>query len=95
MDDAGIKGPKTTYGDQPIVEGSEIRRFVYEFLTTVNRVLARFETAGITVSGHKLVAATPTLHIVGTVVSLQGWHLAHGVVSKVVKWTSCTNVSEV
>lgn len=95
VDDVGIKGPCSTYNNMPVVPGSPIRRFVYEFLTTVNRILCRFELAGITASGYKLVAATPELHIVGSIASLLGWHLAHGVVNKVLKWMSCTNVSEV
>ncbi|OBZ70423.1 Transposon Tf2-9 polyprotein [Grifola frondosa] len=95
LDDVGIKGPNTTYNDELIIPGSGVRRFVYEFLTTASRIFGRFELAGITISGHKLVAAVPQMHIVGTVVSLEGWHLDHGVVNKVLKWVECTNVSEV
>ena len=95
IDDVGIKGPRTTYDDETITSNSHIRRFVYEFLTTVDRIFARFEQAGITASGHKLIAATPKLHIVGTTVSMEGWHLDHGVVSKVLKWEACRNVTEV
>ena len=42
--------------------------------------------AGITVSGKKLILAVPHLHIVGTEVSKEGWHLSHGIVSKIENW---------
>lgn len=95
IDDVGIKGPKTDYGGQTIQGNEGIRRFVYEFATTVNRVLLRFETAGITASGSKLILATPKLLIVGTIVSRDGWHFEHGLVSKIQKWPYCESVSEV
>ncbi|KZT01017.1 uncharacterized protein LAESUDRAFT_630682, partial [Laetiporus sulphureus 93-53] len=43
----------------------------------------------------KLVLATPKLKVVGTVVSLRGWEVDHGLASKVRKWPECENVSEV
>lgn len=51
--------------------------------------------AGITVSGRKLILATPKLHIVGTIVSHEGWHLEHGLVTKVINWGELTSVSDV
>jgi len=51
--------------------------------------------AGITASGMKLVLATPRLHIIGTIVSKEGWHLEHGLVSKILKWGPLTSVTDV
>jgi len=81
VDDVGLKGPTTTYGDEEVAPG--IRRFVYEYATILDRFLTRFIAAGITASGKKLVLATPRLHIVGTIVSKDGWHLEHGLVTKI------------
>ncbi|KAJ3504975.1 hypothetical protein NMY22_g17741 [Coprinellus aureogranulatus] len=81
IDDCGIKGPETDYGGQAIEGNPSIRRFVFEYATTLDRVLARFIMAGITASGPKTVLATPQLKIVGTVVSLEGWHLDRGLVA--------------
>ena len=57
--------------------------------------MARFIEAGITASGKKLVLATPRLNIVGTIVSKEGWHLEHGLVSKILKWGPLTSVTDV
>ena len=93
VDDVGLKGPMTTYNDNEIVPG--IRRYVYEYATTLDRFLMRFIQAGITASGKKLVLATPRLHIVGTIVSKEGWHLEHGLVTKILNWGPLTSVTDV
>jgi hypothetical protein len=93
IDDITVKGPRTDYGGEEVVPG--IRRFVYEYLTTLDRILVRFMTAGITVSGKKFILATPKLGIVGTTVSKEGWHLSHGLASKILKWPEPTSVTEV
>lgn len=95
VDDCGVKGPTSRYADEPIPDNPDIRRFVYEFATTLNLLFHRFRKAGVTASGSKLVIATPQLRIVGSVESAEGWHLEHGVVNKVLKWPYCKSVSEV
>ena len=93
VDDVGLKGPTSTYDDAEIASG--IRRYVYEYATTLDRFLMRFIQAGITASGKKLVLATPRLHIVGTIVSKEGWHLEHGLVTKILNWGPLTSVTDV
>ena len=93
VDDISMYGPFSRYNNMEVSPG--IRRFVYEYATTVYRLFARFEAAGITASGKKLYIATPKLHVVGSVVSAEGWHLAQGLVSKIEKWPTPTSVSEV
>ena len=95
VDDCGIKGPRSRYDNEPIPGNNGIRRFVFEYLVTFDRVFARFQTAGVTVSGYKLVPFTLKVHLVGSEASKDGWHLHHGVVSKVLKWPYPTSVSEV
>ena len=96
IDDTGIMGPRSTYDNETLPDNPNIRRFVYEFATTVDRVFARFIGAGVTASGTKLILATPMVHIVGSVVSMQGWHLEHGIVNKILKWHNpLNNVHEV
>lgn len=68
------------YEDTEVAPG--ICRFVYEYATVLDRFLACFIKAGIMASGKKLVLATPRLHIVGTIILKEGWHLEHGLVSK-------------
>ena len=93
VDDVGLKGPTSTYNDEEIAPG--IRRFVFEYAIIFDRFLARFIEAGITASGKKLVLATPRLHIVGTIVSKEGWHLEHGLVTKILNWGPLTSVTDV
>ena len=95
IDNAGIKGLPSDYNGETIPGNPEIRRFIYEYATTLECILAWFIAAGITASRLKTTLASPTLTIVGSVVSLQGWHLKRGLVSKVEKWPPCTSVSEV
>ena len=93
VDDVGLKGPTSTYNEAEISPG--IRRYVYEYASTLDRFLMRFIKSGITASGKKLVLATPRLHIVGTIVSKDGWHLEHGLVTKVLNWGPLTSVTDV
>jgi hypothetical protein len=93
VDDVGLKGPTSTYHDEEVAPG--LRRFVFEYATTLDRFFARFIEAGITASGKKLVLATPRLHIIGTIVSKEGWHLEHGLVTKIQNWGPLTSVTDV
>ena len=93
VDDVGLKGPTSTYDNSEIAPG--IRRFVYEYAEVLDRFLMRFIQAGITASGNKMVLATPRLHIVGTIVSKEGWHLEHGLVTKILNWGPLTSVTDV
>ncbi|TFY52589.1 hypothetical protein EVJ58_g9929 [Rhodofomes roseus] len=95
VDDTGVKGPTSRYNDEPIEGNPNIRRFIYEFATTLNTLFHRFREAGVTASGAKLILATPKVQIVGSVVSAKGWEPEHGLVNKVLKWPYCESVSEV
>ena len=88
-----VKGPWSNYNDEELVPG--IRRFVYEYLMTLDRILVRFITTGITVSGWKFILATLKLGIIGTTVSKEGWHLSHGLVNKILKLPEPVNVTDV
>ena len=93
IDDVTFTGGTSTYEDEEISPG--IRRFVYEFATTLRRNFTRMVAAGITASGWKLIIATPELEIVGSVVSRHGWHLKHGLVTKVLNWGEPCDVSDI
>ena len=93
IDDIGIKGPTSRYGDVCIAPN--IRRFLYEYASTVDRFLLRMIVAGITASGFKIVLATSVLEIVGSIVSHDGWRVAHGIVSKISNWGELRDVSDV
>jgi len=54
-----------------------------------------FIQARVTASGKKLVLATPHLHIVGTIVSKDSWHLEHGLVMKILNWGPLMSVTDI
>ena len=89
----GLKGPTSTYNNSEIAPG--IRCFVYEYATTLDRFLMHFIQAGITASGSKMVLATPCLHIVGTIISKEGWHLEHGLVTKIMNLGPLMSITDV
>jgi len=93
MDDVGLKGPTSTYNNSEISPG--IWCFIYEYATILDRFLMCFIQAGIMASGSKMVLTTPCLHIVGTIVSKEGWHLEHGLVTKILNWGPLTSVTDV
>lgn len=95
IDDAGIKGPTSTYGNRAIDDNSGIRQFVFEYIERFAWTLAHFRAAGFTASGAKLIPAAPKVEIVGTVVSLDGLHLSHGIANKVLKWPVPRSVTDV
>ncbi|KZT05479.1 uncharacterized protein LAESUDRAFT_636756, partial [Laetiporus sulphureus 93-53] len=53
------------------------------------------DNTGITASGTKLVLATPKLRIVGSIISIEGWHVDHGLVNKIANWPYCESIPEV
>jgi hypothetical protein len=93
IDDVTFMGGTSTYNEEEVAP--DIRKFVYEYATVVDRILVRFITAGITASGWKTILATPRLGVVGTIVSRDGWHLAHGLVTKILNWPEPRNLTEV
>ncbi|KAF9536295.1 hypothetical protein CPC08DRAFT_652198, partial [Agrocybe pediades] len=70
VDDIPVKGPPTRYelpdgGYETIPENPGIRRFVWEHLQNVNRVIHRIKIAGGTFSGLKSFLCVPSTIIVG------------------------------
>ncbi|KAK4699429.1 hypothetical protein P7C70_g6832, partial [Phenoliferia sp. Uapishka_3] len=95
VDDVGVKGPTTTYGDEKLKENPEIRRFIWEYAVALERVLFRFEEAGLTVSGPKAAVVVPALNIVGTVCSLEGRRMSKSSKNKVSEFPIPRDVTEV
>jgi transposase InsO family protein len=91
MDDAPIRGPPTryelpdgTYETHP--QNSGIRRFVWEHLNDVNRILHRIGHSGATVSALKLVFCVPEAEIVGHMCSYEGLFPTNSSVNKIRNW---------
>lgn len=87
LDDIGVKGPKTTYGDKEILPG--IWRYMYKHMIWLDGVLADLELAGCTISGKKLQFCMPGIKIVGFVCDLAGRHPDSSKVVKILEWEPC------
>jgi hypothetical protein len=95
VDDVGVKGPTTRYGDEPIPENPAIRRFIWEYAHSLYETLAALRAGGATASGKKLVLAMRRVEIVGHLCDLWGMRPHHGVVTKVLSWPTPRSVTEV
>ena len=63
VDDCMGKGPKMRYNEEPILGNPLIRRFIYEGFQVLERVCMCMIAAGVTISGEKVILATPILEI--------------------------------
>lgn len=100
IDDCPCKGPKTRYelpdgAFETIPENSGIRRFVWEHLQNINRVIQRIEHAGGTFSGKKSFFCIPEAIILGHKCTYEGRLPDDDRVSKIAKWPIPQNISDV
>ncbi len=95
IDDCAIKGPKSRYNGNTIHENEQIRIFIWEYAKAVQELLARVQESGVTISGSKMVLATPHLQLLGAEVALDSAHISHEVTAKLAKWPTCQNPTEV
>jgi len=59
IDDCAIKGPKSRYNGNTIHENEQIRIFIWKYAKAVQELLARVQESRVTISGSKMVLATP------------------------------------
>ena len=95
IDDGGIKGPESRYNDEVLEDNPGIRRFIWEYAVTLERVLFRIEEAGLTVSGKKFAACVPELEIVGHVVGYHGRTISEKKRNKILTWPVPKDSTEV
>ncbi|SRR5258708_11753336 len=95
IDDCAIKGPKTRYNKETIPLNAQIQVFVWEYANTVQELFMRVQESGATISGSKMVLATPRLQLLGAEVVLDGVHILHEVTAKLAKWLTCRNLTEI
>src|SRR5260370_574145 len=95
IDDCTLKGPKTRSWDEAIPENPHIRKFMWSYTKNLQEMLARIHESGATVSGTKIVLATPRLAMLGAIVSIDRMHVSHEITTRLKKWPSCQNPTEV
>ncbi|KAL5486251.1 hypothetical protein ACEPAI_7297 [Sanghuangporus weigelae] len=100
IDDIPVKGPKSRYelgdGSYETIPGNpNIRRFIWEHLNDVNRVLQRLKVVGATVSGKKLIIAAPEAVIVGHTCNYAGRVPDASRVKTITDWPAPQDVHDV
>lgn len=100
INDLPIKGPATTYPDkdgQPerLATNPGIRRFVWEHLQDVNRIVHRVGHAGGTFSPAKVQLAKPTVGIVGQLCTPQGRRPDPLKIERILNWPTLKTVKDV
>jgi len=92
IDDIPVRGPKTRYGDEETLPG--VRRFIFEHLKTLDRVLVSIELSNVKVSGEKSQFCQPGIIIVGFSCDFDGRRPEAGKVAKIANWPACRNITE-
>ncbi|KAJ2912837.1 hypothetical protein MD484_g7576, partial [Candolleomyces efflorescens] len=100
VDDVPIRGPETRYeleggGFETIPENPGIRRFVWEHLQDVLRVVWRVKKAGGTFSGPKAQICVPEAVIVGHLCTYEGRRPLPDRVQKIVDWPTPRDLTSV
>ena len=100
IDDIPVKGPVSRYQNadgtyETIQENNGIRKFVWEHLQNVNRVIQRVKHAGGTFSAIKSFFCVETAVIVGHKCTIEGRLPDKTRVQKIVDWPICRNLTEV
>jgi hypothetical protein len=100
IDDVPVKGPRTRFElsdgtPKTIPENPGIRRFVYDHLVTMHRILHRMRTFGGTFSGPKSILCTPQIELVGNHCSYDGRIPDRSRIRVILDWPPCKTVTDV
>jgi len=100
IDDVPVRGPATRYEVSPgvyetIPENDGIRRFVWEHVANVNRVLQRMKYCGGTFSGKKTVICAESIEVLGHKCDFEGRKPTEDRVGVIMRWTKFGNLSDV
>ncbi|KAJ3738710.1 hypothetical protein DFH05DRAFT_1385124, partial [Lentinula detonsa] len=100
VDDVNVRGPATRYelpngGYKTIPENSGIRKFLWEHLQNLNRILTRMTYAGGTFSGSKTLIAVAEARIMGHVCSYEGRLPDPTRLEKVLSWGPLLRLTDI
>ncbi|KAF9537386.1 hypothetical protein CPC08DRAFT_599524, partial [Agrocybe pediades] len=100
IDDVACRGPPTRYqgGDgtyEVLAENPKIRRFVWEHMINVNRLLQRMKYAGGTFSGYKSTLCAAEIVVVGHLCSWEGRKPTEERVRVIMDWEECNSLTDI
>jgi hypothetical protein len=85
LDDIGVKGSRTRYGEEEVPKLSGIRRFILEYIQNLDRVLADVERLGTTILAEKSKFCMAGLKIVRFTCNAEGRHPDSTKVAKILQ----------
>jgi integrase-like protein/reverse transcriptase-like protein/aspartyl protease len=100
LDDTVVKGPASRYetpdgGYETIPTNAGIRRFIWEHLNDVHRVIHRLGHAGATISAKKIFIAAPEVLVLGHKCTYEGRVPDDSKIAKIRTWPPCKTVTDV
>ena len=95
INDCVVKGPKSMFSGSTIPSNDQIWVFIWKYAMSIQKLLARVLESGATISGLKMVLATPRLQLLGVEVTIDRAHVSHEVTMKLARWPACRNPMEV
>src|SRR5258708_33874839 len=95
INDCAVKGPKSMFSGSTIPGNDQIRVFIWKYVRSIQKLLARVLESRATISGSKMVLVTPRLQLLGAEVMIDGAHVSHEVTTKLARWPACRNPMEV
>ena len=100
LDDVNVRGGPTRYETadgsfETIPQNAGIRRFVWEHLQVVNRILQRMKYAGGTYSGLKALIAAPEAMVTSHLCSYEGQKVDSSRIAKIVNWSPLLKLTDV
>ncbi|MBW0467866.1 hypothetical protein O181_007581 [Austropuccinia psidii MF-1] len=91
----GIKAPRSLFSQEALKQNPSIRRFIWEYAITLERVLFRIEEEGLDISGSKFACYVPALETGGHVVSLKGRTISKQKIYMIQIWPPPLNNKEI
>jgi len=100
IDDVPVRGPATRYELEPgkyetIPENNGIRKFVWEHMLNVNRILQRMKYSGGTFSGKKTLICAPAIEVLGHKCDFEGRKPIEDRIDVIMRWKECTHLRDV
>jgi len=100
IDNVGVKRPRTRYklpdgSHERIQANAGVRRFVWEHLQNVNRILQRMKYSGGTFSGFKSLVCADEIVVVGHRVTYEGRKPELDKFGAIMHWGPCKDVHDV
>ena len=100
IDDVPVRGPATRYELEPgkyetIPENNGIRKFVWEHMLNVNRILQRMKYSGGTFSGKKTLICAPAIEVLGHKCDFEGRKPIEDRIDVIMRWKECAHLRDV